>query len=342
MSKRAPHTDDTRAPKHQGPIDDQTLERLSAFLDGALSPDDEATIVARIDAEPRLADALAELAMVRGALASERSPVDVADRVMAVVDPRGLSDDAEGVELGSMLLADVEASLDQVAAVPAHDAAAHAFLVGVEAVRGHLSSTVGRAALDSSRVAERVSATLVDDERALELALSLQDGEGGVDTVAALSALLDDATHGARRVREVEEAVAARRAVAAHVTRPTTSAEATRVAAQVERALATAPARVTAPVSIFSRVARFAPAGLAVAALALFVLLGRVDDPRPTIEPDLPVDLVASAPFDVLPDNTSTVEALETGGGSAVVFSTPASHITIIWVGGTGTAEQGT
>jgi len=343
--------DTPNATDTQHAIADSDLMLLSAFVDGALEPADEALLLARLDVEPALVDALSDLAALRGALTAREEAIDVADAVMAVVAPEGLSDTVNGALLGGMLLADGEAASSRVPHVGAADAALYGFMRTTEVVRVALHTLP---ALPHS-LAPAVESVLVDDDRALEFAMHLADGEAAGGATDALAALLDDGAHGARRIDEIVHFMESAARVGHEVRRAISDPAALHAG---ERAVAAIVATENAAhpstgggrvpsrepqAPLFARVMRLFPVGVALAALAVFVVIARIDGgdgPAPNLSP--PSEALAMAPFDLLPDNTSTVEALETGSGSAVVFSTSASHITIIWVGGGNTSEQGT
>jgi hypothetical protein len=332
-------------------VSDADLMLLSAFVDGALEPEQEHALLARLDVEPRLVDALSAFAAMRGALHGRERSIDVADQVMAAVAPEALSDTVDGALLGGMLLADGEAAADRVPVSPASDAALYGFLRATEVVR---LSFAELPALPHS-VAPAIESALVDDERARELAMQLADGDSASGAVDSLATLLDDPAHGARRFDDVVQFMQTSARVGQELRRSIAATEAAHAgerAIQAIQASASVPQKAAgggrSPVrerqaTLFERFSRLIPVGVALAAIAVFALVGR-DETKDGAGPQLePVnDTLALAPFDVLPDNTSTVETLETGAGAAVVFSTSASHITIIWVGGGDTSEQGT
>ena len=139
--------------------------------------------------------------------------------------------------------------------------------------------------------------------------------------------------------------------------------------AQVEQAQTTTPAVVDAQPGLFTRIAEFfhrhtasAPVAFAAAAALLFVVVKGPGEAPATLHPnndngtvvdtvvnktvdvatqnpsddvDLGPELaVLSGDIDLLNDNSAVeVEALEAGSPTAMVFSTEASNITVIWVG---------
>jgi hypothetical protein len=184
-------------------IDEDTLVSLSALLDGELDLAHEQALLARLEREPALQEALAELAelqqITHRVIGPRLEESDVLEAVLAALPAEATSGAAGAAALAS-LVADHEATPAQAARLEAlargGDAAAVIeSLATIEATRTIAARPGAACSPALARVGEEIASSVAQLERGRALAAAAADGALDEDEVAELSALVrhDDA-----------------------------------------------------------------------------------------------------------------------------------------------------
>jgi hypothetical protein len=201
------------------PIDEDTLVSLSAFLDGELDVAQEQALLARLEREPALADALEALArlqqathrVMNGGWPTDDVDADVLEAVFAAL-PAEAATGAVGAAVLAALVADHEATqaqaerLDALAATT-EAAAVVETLATIEATRAIAARPGAACSPALAHVREEVASQVAQIERVRALAAAAADGALDDAEATELWSLVhgDDAL-----VQIVVDAVAAR------------------------------------------------------------------------------------------------------------------------------------
>jgi hypothetical protein len=181
-------------------IDEDTLVSVSAFLDGELELADEQALLARLEREPALQDALAELAALQQAthrvMTSGFDGDEVLEAVIAAL-PAAASSGAAGATALASLVADHEATPAQAARLEAlarggEAAAVIESLATIEAMRTIAARPGAACSPALAEVGEEVAAQVARIDRGRALAAAAADGALDDAEVAELSGLVRD------------------------------------------------------------------------------------------------------------------------------------------------------